>query len=102
METMTESFKEIWSRPKDSFIEVEENSVFHLEKRITEAEEEKMVSFMLDENNIVEVIKSREDSSACGIDGISYRIMKGARTEGFAFMKLLVRSCIRSGRVIST
>jgi hypothetical protein len=36
------------------------------------------------------VIKSREDLSACGIDGISYRIMKGTRTEGFAFMKLLV------------
>jgi hypothetical protein len=47
METMTENFKEIWSRPKDSFIEVEESSVFRLEKRITEAEEEEMASLIL-------------------------------------------------------
>jgi hypothetical protein len=41
----------------------------------------KMEEFMLDEKNIAEVIKSREDLTASGIDGISSRIMKGAGAE---------------------
>jgi hypothetical protein len=57
---------------------------------------------MLDEKNITEVIKSREDLSASGIDGIGYRVMKGAGTAGVRFMKLLVSASIRSGRVMST
>jgi hypothetical protein len=67
-----------------------------------EREEEEMEAFMLDEKNIAEVIKSREDLSASGVDGISYRIMKGAGAAGVKFMKLLVRASIRSGRVMST
>jgi hypothetical protein len=35
------------------------------------------------------VIKSHKDLSASGIDGINYRIMKGARTEGIKFIKIL-------------
>jgi hypothetical protein len=57
---------------------------------------------MIDEANIEAVIKSRDDLSACGVDGISYRIMKGSGAERVAFMKLLVRGCIKSGRVMST
>jgi hypothetical protein len=56
-----------------------------------------MEEFMLDEKNIAEVIKSREDLSASGVDGISYRIMKAAGTEGVKFMKLLIQASIRSG-----
>jgi hypothetical protein len=58
-----ECFKKIWSRPKETFIETENESVFHLEERITEVKEEEMVSFMLDEKNIMKVIKSRNDLS---------------------------------------
>jgi hypothetical protein len=61
-----------------------------------------MEELMLDEKNIAEVIKSREDLSASGVDGISYRIMKTAGTEGVKFMKFLIRVSIRSGRVISS
>jgi hypothetical protein len=61
-----------------------------------------MEEFVLNEKNIAEVIRSREDLSACGIDEISDRIMKGAGAEGISFIKNLVRGCIRSGRVIST
>jgi hypothetical protein len=57
---------------------------------------------MLSEDNIAQVIKSRQDLSACGVDGISYRIMKGAGRERVKFMKLLVRACIQSGKVINT
>jgi hypothetical protein len=57
---------------------------------------------MLNEDNIAQVIKSRQDLSACGVDGISYRIMKGAGSEGVKIMELLVRACIQSGKVINT
>jgi hypothetical protein len=61
-----------------------------------------MTKFMIDETSIEAVIKSRDDLSACGVDGISYQIMKGVGAEGVAFMKLLVRGYIKSGRVMST
>jgi hypothetical protein len=57
---------------------------------------------MLDEKNIIKMIKSRNDLSVCGVNGVSYRIMKGIRIKGVVFMKLLVRGCIRIRRVIST
>jgi hypothetical protein len=45
-----------------------------MQPQITKEEEEnkeKMEEFMLDEKNIAEVIKSQEDLTASGIDGIS-------------------------------
>jgi hypothetical protein len=50
-----------------------------MQPQITEEEdenEEKMEEFMLDEKNIVEVIKSQDDLTASGIGGINSRIMK--------------------------
>jgi hypothetical protein len=72
-----------------------------MEPHITEREED-MEEFMSDEKNVVKVIKLGEDLSASGVDGISYRVMKAAGTEGVKFMKRLVRASIRSGRVISS
>jgi hypothetical protein len=84
------------------FVEAEENSILHLDAKITEREEEEMETFMLDDKNIEVVIKPREDLSASGVDGISYRIMKGTGTAGVKLMKLLVGGIIRSGRVMNT
>jgi hypothetical protein len=97
MQIVTEHSRETWSRPDENFVEAREYSIFHLDGRITETEEEEMTRFMIDEANIEAIIKSRDDLSACGVDGISYRIMKGAEAEGVVFMKLLVRGCIKSG-----
>jgi hypothetical protein len=55
-----------------------------MEPQITkedEEDEEEMEEIMFDGKNIAEVIKSREDLTASGIDGISSRIMKGAGAE---------------------
>jgi hypothetical protein len=90
IDTVTEHFMEMWARPREDFREAEEDSIFHLESRITGQEEEEMEKFMLNEKNIEEVIKSRDDLSTCGVDGISYRIMKGAGAEGIKFMQHLV------------
>jgi hypothetical protein len=51
---------------------------------------EEMESFVLNDKNIAEVIISREDLSACGINGISYRIMKRPGDTEVKFMKLLI------------
>jgi hypothetical protein len=56
----------------------------------------------MDEKNIVEVIQSREDLSASGVDGIGHRAREGAGALGVRFMKLLVAASIQSGRVMST
>jgi hypothetical protein len=101
-EVVTEHFRMTWAPPEEDFVEANEDSEFHLDKLIGEDEETELESFMMNETNIAEVIRSREDLSACGVDGISYRIMKGAGAEGVKFVKLLVRGCIRSGRVMSS
>jgi hypothetical protein len=64
--------------------------------------EEGLQGFLLDEKNITEVIKSRDDLSLNGIDGISYRVIKGAGVEGVKFMRTLVRGIVKSGRVMSS
>jgi hypothetical protein len=102
MDAVTEHFRTTWARSLENFVDAEQDSVFHLEPRITEEDEEDMEEFVLNEKNITAVIKSREDLSACGVDGISCRIMKRAGTEGVKFMKNVVRACLRNGRIIST
>jgi hypothetical protein len=97
MDKIMRHFKNTRPRPEDDFIEAAEDSVFRLEAKIKEENEEEMEAFMLEEKNIAEVIKSREDLSACRVDEISYRIMKGT---GVKFMKLLIRASIQSGRVM--
>jgi hypothetical protein len=57
---------------------------------ITEKEED-FQGFLLGEKKIAEVIKSRDDLSANGIDGISCRVIKEVGTEGVKFVRTLVR-----------
>jgi hypothetical protein len=76
-ETVKEHFREVWARPREDFVEAEENTKFHIEPQIVQEDDEALEEFMLNEKNIRQVIKSRQDLSACGVDGISYRIMKG-------------------------
>jgi hypothetical protein len=90
MDTVTEHFKATWVRSLEDFIDAEQDSVFHLEPQITEEDEEDMEEFILNEKTITEVIKSRKDLNACGVDGISYRVMKGAGTEGVKFIQNIV------------
>jgi hypothetical protein len=57
---------------------------------------------MSGEEKIAEVVKSRGDLSASGIDGISYRVIKGAGPEGIKFVRTLIRGIITSGQVMSS
>jgi hypothetical protein len=99
---VTEHFAKTWAEPENNFREVEQGVPFDLEPQITENDQEEMEAFMLDERNIEEVIKSRQDLSASGTDGLSHRIIKAAGKEGVKFIKLLVRACIKNGKMIKT
>jgi hypothetical protein len=89
VETVKEYFRDIWARPRNDFPEAEENMKFHLEPRIT-TEEEALGEYMPNNKKIMEVIKSRENFRACGVDDISSRIMKAAGPEEVGFMKYLI------------
>jgi hypothetical protein len=98
--TVTDHFAMIWASSETEFQVAQSDTVFVLETRTTDKEE--MEAFVLDEKNIEEVIKSRQDLSACGIDGISYRILKAAGKEGITFIKTMVRACIKNGRIVNS
>jgi hypothetical protein len=102
MEDVTDHFTRTWARPEEEFIEADQDSRFYLDALITETEEEELKAFLLDEKKIAEVIKSRDDLSASGIDGISYRVIKRVGAEGVKFVRTLVRGIIKNGRVMSS
>jgi hypothetical protein len=97
---LTEHFANTWAEPENDFREVEQGPPFALEPKITEDDQEEMEAFMLDDRSIEKAIKSRQDLSASGTDGISSRIIKAAGKEEVKFIKLLVRACIKNGKVI--
>jgi hypothetical protein len=76
-------------------------SAFCRNPKITERDEEEMNSLMRSEKSIAARIRSREILSACGIDGMNYRIMKAAGKEDVSFVQLLIRADIRSGHVMT-
>jgi hypothetical protein len=80
-EVITDHFARNWSEGITGFREAPEGTEFHLEKRIGDQEDDELQAFMQEEKNIEQVIRSRQDMSACGIDGISYRIIKAAKKE---------------------
>jgi hypothetical protein len=98
--TVRAHFSEAWAPPRLGFEEATEESIFHLEPRIPEEASEEMMEYMVDEKHIAEVINSRQDLSACGVDDISYQIIKAARGEGVRFMKNLIRASMECGRVM--
>jgi hypothetical protein len=97
--TITGHFGESWSAGIDEFHEATAGSEFYLEPKIEEQDSDDMAAFMLDEKNIEAVINSRQDLSANGVDGIGYRIIKGAKKEGVKFIRLLVEACMRNGKI---
>jgi hypothetical protein len=98
-EAITMHFGQSWSAGIDEFREAADDSEFHLEGRMGEQDGDEMAAYMRDEKNIAAVINSRQDLSASGADGISYRIVKSAKGEGVKFIQLLVEACMRNGRV---
>jgi hypothetical protein len=57
---------------------------------------------MPDGKNIETATNSHQDLSACGVDGISDRLIKSAKEEGVKFVRILVEACVRNGRVLES
>jgi hypothetical protein len=69
---------------------------------LDEGGDTKLEEYMLSQQHIYEIIKSRPDLSANRTDGIGYHITKAAKKVGVQFMKLLVGADIRNGRILSS
>jgi hypothetical protein len=99
---LTECYRETWAPPEREFYEADEESKFHLNRKISEDASSEMEEYMMEMKNIQDVIRSRGDLSAYGVDGIGYGILKGAGGEGIKFMQTIIRASIRNGRVMTT
>jgi hypothetical protein len=95
-------YRGIWAKPAAHFKEAEEGSPLFLEAKIPEEATTEMEEFMMDEENIREVIRSRQDLSACGTDGISCRVLKQAGEDGVNFMKKIIQATGRCGKIFTT
>jgi hypothetical protein len=92
-----------WGLPKQKFFEAEQDCPFHLNKKLPDEDvPETMIEYMLSTENILVIITSRDELSACGNDGISSRIMKAAGPEAVKLMKRIVKAIFRCGRVFDS
>jgi hypothetical protein len=61
-----------------------------------------MEEYMVEEKHIRDVVNSRDDLSACGLDGVSYQLFKTARQGSIECMKHIIKASIRCGRVMTS
>jgi hypothetical protein len=69
-EQMTNHFRSNWARPARPFKEAPQGSIFFLDPKMPDRASEEMRSFLMDEEEIEKVIRSRNDLSANGTDGV--------------------------------
>jgi hypothetical protein len=78
-ETVTAHFTATWALPREDFEEALLNTDVYLDQKIPAEGSDEMEEYMVEEKHIRDVINSRNDLSACGMDGASYRLFKTAR-----------------------
>jgi hypothetical protein len=101
-EVITDHFAHSWAKGIDEFRAAEDHTGFQLDPRIVDREDDDLQAFMLNEKNIDDATKSRQNLSASGIDGISYRIIKAAKKDGVRFIRLLVEACLRNEKILDS
>jgi hypothetical protein len=96
-------FQETWRPPRQTFFEADENTKFFLHRKLPDDDiPKKMMEYMLSDDNIRDVIRSCDDLSARGNDGISYQIVKAAGLQGVDFMRHIIKAIIQSRRVLGS
>jgi hypothetical protein len=96
-------FQETWGPPQQAFFEAKENSEFFFHRKLPDDDvPEEIMNYMLSDDNVRDVIRSRDDLSARGNDGISYQIVKAAGLQGVDFMKHIIKATIQSRRVLGS
>jgi hypothetical protein len=56
-----------------------------------------MEEHMMEEKPVRHVINSRDDLSACRVDGVSHQLFKAAKQGSIEFMKHIIKASIRCG-----
>jgi hypothetical protein len=99
-ETVTAHFTAMWVPPREDFEEALPNTDVYLDKKIPAEGSEEMEEYMVEEKYIRDVINSRDDLSACGMDRVSNQLFKAAKQGSVEFMKHAIKASIRCGRVM--
>jgi hypothetical protein len=99
---VTRHFEDVWSPPRQGFQSADEGSIFFLERKIPEEASDLMLNYITNEANIKEVIQSRQDLSASGTDGIGNQILKAAKGAGVKFLKKIIETSVKCGRMITS
>jgi hypothetical protein len=98
-----ECFRSTWGPTQRQLYEAEPDSLFYLHRNLPgEDVAEAMNDYMLSEDKIRHVIRSRDELSACGNDGISYTMMKAGGAEAAKFMKCIIKVTIGCDRVMDS
>jgi hypothetical protein len=88
---------------KKAFAQAEPDSPFYLHCKLPDEDiPEAMKNYMLSEDNIRDVIRSRDEVDPAGSDRISYRIMKAGGPEAIKFMTCITKATIRSRRMVES
>jgi hypothetical protein len=99
---VTADFTATWAPPRESFEEALPDTDVYLDQKISAEGLEEMEEYMVEEKHIRDVINSRDDMSACGVDGISYQLFKAAKQGSVEFMKHIIKASIRCGRMMTS
>jgi hypothetical protein len=99
---VTAHFTATWAPPREDLAEALPNTDVYLDQKIPTEGSEEMEEYTVEEKHIRDVIKSRDDLSACGVDGVSYQLFKAAKQGSVEFMKHIITASIRCGRVMTS
>jgi hypothetical protein len=99
---VTAHFTATWAPPREDFAEALPNTDIYLDQRIPAEGSEEMEEYVAEEKHIRDVINSRDDLSACGVNGGSYQLFKAAKQGSIEFMKHIIEASIRGGRVMTS
>jgi hypothetical protein len=61
-----------------------------------------MEKYMVEEKRIRDVINSRDDLSACGVEGVSHQLFKATKQGSVEFMTHIIKASIRCGQVMTS
>jgi hypothetical protein len=94
---VTTHFTATWAPPREDFEEALPDMDVYLDQKTPAEGSEEMEEYMVDEKHIRDVINSRNDLSACGVDSVSYQLFKAAKQGSVEFMKHIIEESIRCG-----
>jgi hypothetical protein len=61
-----------------------------------------MEKFMVEEKHIRDVMKSRDNLTACWVNGVSCQLSKAAKQGNIEFAKHIIKTSIRCGRAMTS